>query len=357
MIKVIFWIKSKLNKRIWFYIRAFYVSPNVIFILKKLKRNTNDKRVLIIGTSEYGNFGDHAISEAMLDFIASCKLSREVVEINGAIYKAFKRNVIKAVKKDDIIILPGGGWLSDIYEEDSNLIFEICNMLDNNIVIFPQTVYFSDSCTSDYQNKLLKALGKENIHIFVREQESFKMLNQLLDGVDIIITPDIVTCINENNYIKRGGRILLCLRQDAEKYIKYDAEAFFANLLRGYYVEKYSTVEDSLIKIKNRRRKLREKIYKVAECQLIVTDRLHGMLFALITGTPCIALDNSTHKVSGVYTELNSLFPYIKYVNDIREITPNSVIELIEKANIYDKSLLEDKFYPLKKLLIELDGN
>ncbi|EEF67277.1 polysaccharide pyruvyl transferase family protein [Holdemania filiformis] len=355
MTKAILWIKSKLNRKLWFYIRAFFVSPDVLYILRKLKKNDEKKRIVILGTSEYGNFGDHAISEAILDFIDSCELNSKVFEINGAIYKAFRKEVIKIIHKDDIIILPGGGWLSDIYKEDSDLIFEVCNLFENEIVIFPQTVYFSNNCPYNYYDKLQKAFQKENIHIFVRDQNSFKLLNRMLINVDIKLTPDIVTCISEKFNVKRKEKILLCLRQDAEKNINYDVEVFLSNLLNNYCVEQYSTVENILIKIKNRRKKMRKKIYEVAESQLIVTDRLHGMLFALITGTPCIALDNSTHKVSGVYAELDNLYPYIRYVEDIWTITPDSVIELIGKANAYDKSILKDMFSPLEKLLKELD--
>ena len=33
---------------------------------------------------------------------------------------------------------------------------------------------------------------------------------------------------------------------------------------------------------------------------LVITDRLHAVIFCIITNTPCIAFDNATHKVSGV---------------------------------------------------------
>ncbi|MBQ7221650.1 MAG: polysaccharide pyruvyl transferase family protein [Synergistaceae bacterium] len=44
-----------------------------------------------------------------------------------------------------------------------------------------------------------------------------------------------------------------------------------------------------------------ETLRRVAGAELVVTDRLHGMLFAAITGTPCVAFDNKTGKVHSVY--------------------------------------------------------
>ena len=35
-----------------------------------------------------------------------------------------------------------------------------------------------------------------------------------------------------------------------------------------------------------------------AKSRLIVTDRLHGMIFALVTRTPCLAFDNTNKKIS-----------------------------------------------------------
>ena len=57
-----------------------------------------------------------------------------------------------------------------------------------------------------------------------------------------------------------------------------------------------------------------KKLDEFRKSKLVVTDRLHGMLFAAITGTPCIALGNSSGKVKGVYDWLTHL-DYIQYVD------------------------------------------
>ena len=42
---------------------------------------------------------------------------------------------------------------------------------------------------------------------------------------------------------------------------------------------------------------LNKKFREFSERNLIITDRLHGMIFAAITGTPCVAMDNISHKI------------------------------------------------------------
>ena len=50
----------------------------------------------------------------------------------------------------------------------------------------------------------------------------------------------------------------------------------------------------------------------------MVTDTLHCMVSAAITGTPCIAFDNLSGKVQGVYQWIKNL-PYIWICNEISE--------------------------------------
>ena len=51
----------------------------------------------------------------------------------------------------------------------------------------------------------------------------------------------------------------------------------------------------------NREKELLKLIELISHSGFVVTDRLHGMIMSIISGTPCIALDNSSKKVSGVY--------------------------------------------------------
>ena len=49
-----------------------------------------------------------------------------------------------------------------------------------------------------------------------------------------------------------------------------------------------------------------------------VTDRLHGMIFSVVTGTPCIALDNVSGKVRGVHAWIEDL-PTLRFAHDLGE--------------------------------------
>ena len=62
-----------------------------------------------------------------------------------------------------------------------------------------------------------------------------------------------------------------------------------------------------------RKKEVKNKLEQFKKAKLIITDRLHGMIFATITATPCIAFGNSNGKVKNVYGWLKHN-EYIKYV-------------------------------------------
>ena len=84
----------------------------------------------------------------------------------------------------------------------------------------------------------------------------------------------------------------------------------------------------------------------------MITDRLHGMVFAAITSTPCIALSNYNQKVKGTYEWIKHL-PYIRFIEDENDIYKhidellkldpyeydnNFAMEYYEEIKIIDKS-------------------
>ena len=85
------------------------------------------------------------------------------------------------------------------------------------------------------------------------------------------------------------------------------------------------------------------KYIKFRECELVITDRIHGMIFAAITGTPCIAMSNYNHKVKGTYKWIEPL-EYIKFAENINDI-PKLIDELKKFKDIkYDNKFLM-KYY------------
>ena len=77
--------------------------------------------------------------------------------------------------------------------------------------------------------------------------------------------------------------------------------------------------------------------------KLIITDRLHGMIFSAITNTPCIALANSTGKVKGVYDWIRKDNNYIYFADSIDEIEKILTEVDITKKNKYNSSKIKEE--------------
>mgnify|MGYP000131626154 FL=1 len=88
----------------------------------------------------------------------------------------------------------------------------------------------------------------------------------------------------------------------------------------------------------NRELLLKQKIKEFQSAELVITDRLHGMIFAAITGTPCIAFDNFNAKVKKVYAYLKDTC-IVKLVHDFQEFTEAYGELKVNAKNNYDRKI------------------
>lgn len=107
------------------------------------------------------------------------------------------------------------------------------------------------------------------------------------------------------------------------------------NIATNYDSVKYTdTVIKENVKSKDRKSKVMDKLDDFAKSKLVITDRLHGMVFAKLTHTPCIVIGNYSHKVKGVYEWIKES-KFILYVENIDKIDEN--INFILKKDLKEK--------------------
>lgn len=168
-----------------------------------------------------------------------------------------------------------------------------------------------------------------------------------------IVTTEIGNYDFNNN--ERNG-ILLCVRNDVEKLYSFQEISLFKEKLQKIAKVSLSdtnseTKENSL---KEYWKKIEETIDDYAQYQVIITDRYHGTIFALIANTPVIILKTTDHKVvtgadwfEGVYED------YVYVVNDLEEAS--QVAQQIVTGFEYRKlpSYFKEKYYDRLKDIIE----
>ena len=84
--------------------------------------------------------------------------------------------------------------------------------------------------------------------------------------------------------------------------------------------------------------------------KLVVTDRLHGMIFSAITNTPCICFDNKNGKVSAQYEWIRNN-SYVKLVDGLDGFCDVLRSFDIDRDYQYDRTNVMDKIAPLTECI------
>ena len=220
------------------------------------------KKAYVIGTPEYTNIGDSAICLAEMNFLHRSGFSkRRIKEISTSEYLTYRELIKKYISSSSLICGMGGGNMGNHW----------------------------------YNEELLR------------------------------YAPDIVLSANKEAFsIKTKAKdiVLLCMRSDKEKILSEsyvsNIEIYLQKIGQNYkFIDMYSEYD---INKKNRLEYTRKKLEEFAGSKLVITDRLHAMIFSAITETPCIVFDNVSKKISGTYEWIKYL-DYIKYVDDMSNLT------------------------------------
>lgn len=313
----------------------------------------------VIGTPEHSNLGDSAIVLAEISFLEKCGIrQKQIREITIDEYKKYINVIKRKVKSKDILVFHGGGNMGDQWFPEELLRRNILSTLKcNNRIIFPQTLFYSD--TEKGKNEEKKSIEyynrQKNLTIVAREKVSYNLMKQLYPDTKILLTPDIVLSVKKDEFdIANQARkeVLLCFRNDPEQSMTSGARQRITEFLlnQNLYYRITDMYSERAITKENRRDCVKNKLQEFSVARLVITDRLHGMVFSAITGTPCIVFGNYNHKVEGTYEWIKYL-SYIRFIKSVEEME-EVFSELIVMENCeYDNSPLIPYFEKLKEVV------
>ena len=315
------------RKRIKRNIRLYFVNKS----LRKFIIHPFGNKVYIFDTPDHSNCGDAAIALAQAVFLRKSGYNEKRIKMILASEYAKLREMDFLVGRKQLICGIGGGNMGNQWiwhENDRRRIIE--DFQDNPIIIFPQTIHFIDSPNKEEEMQKSKDIYNKHPRLLLsaRDRVSFEIMTDLFKNNYVLSVPDIVLFTKKEDYgiveEKRSG-VLLVFRHDEEKNVS-DSEKFkVSSWLSQINIEYHETdmVIESRINNDNRFEIVKSKMQEYARSRLVITDRLHGMIFAALTETPCIVFGNYNHKVKGTYDWISYL-DYIQYVENADE-----AIELI----------------------------
>ena len=184
--------------------------------------------------------------------------------------------------------------------------------------------------------------------IFVREKKSLEIFRE--NGITAYLVPDIVLSQIPQKH-NANEKILLCMRNDVEKNISDSQVNQLYKVLQMYgSVTITDTVESTVFPFVRRFAYLDKMLNLFSNSRLVVTDRIHGMIFSYLTNTPCLVFGNYNHKVESEYEWIKDC-PNIYFMKsfDIEKIN-EKVSEMID-CFYSDNKGLHEKFVRLEEVV------
>lgn len=318
-------------------------------------RNSKAKKAYVIGTVTNGNLGDQAITYNQIKLLNELK-AYEIREITNEEYWYARKYILKSVQPSDILCIQGGGNLGIEYWSAEEVRRDIIQRFpQNKVIIFPSTIDYGTSVHGlKEEMKSAKIYNRHgNLHIFAREKYSYNRMKTLYPQNHIHLVPDIVLKYDYYTFMNKREGIFLCLRSDVESVLQEQEKEQIFNIASKYSrkVKFTNTIINKKVTPYNRTYELTSKCKEIASSELLITDRLHGMVFAALTGTPCIIINNYNYKIKGVYEWIKEL-PYVRLINGIDELGGTLELLLSNKNRyFYSDERLSSYYEPLYNVL------
>lgn len=303
------------------------------------------KKIILIYTPLHTNIGDHMIAEASFKFFREYLPDYDVMEITSRQYVASRKEVKYRTNVDDIIVIPGGGFIGSLWPSGQYIYEIIKDFPDNKIVILPQTIYFDENDEGEKSKESAIELFNNhwNLSVCYREEISLKRSKLILgDKIKSYLMPDMALTLNFSDKQTAREGILLCLRKDKEGLLS-DAQK---EIIKEYFISSGEKVNETVMHWDNnimphqRKEVIDCKINQIKSHKLVITDTLHCMISCVISGTPCIALNNISSKVEGVYKTWLKDIKYLRFVDSYEDILSMDLEnwDELHTQNYYTKS-------------------
>ena len=324
--------------------------------LKKRIQLSDKDTLLFIMTPVHGNIGDLAIAKATKVMLSEMNI--EYIEATSDDLMRLKKLHSLGVLNNRRILVHGGGYLGTLWPELDELFRTIVKSIpESKVLCLPNTIFYDDNAEGQ---KLLKESAEvynnhKHLRICAREKISYNLVSNIYNNV--ILMPDMVLSLDESKEEKPRSGCVICFRNDVEKTLERDeinqcikeTEKIFNKKVKLADINKLTFVP-----IEKRDLAIKETIEEFKSAELVVTDRLHGMIFCAITGTPCIVLNSKSHKIEGSYEWIKHL-DYIVLAKKEDSIT--DLFDRIPKRRFYyNNKNLQPYYTELRKYISEIAG-
>lgn len=325
------WIKRKLGiLKISFWVEKVRGLRQIVFqdipLLLRLFESRKKKKILYLLTPPPAlrNIGDHAQVIAIRRWLHKHYGDLRVFEFDKVQSYRCLRFLKFFCLKGDVIFLHSGGNMGDrgMWSETIRRRI-ILSFPKNKIISLPQTIFFSgtEQGVREYQETCRSYSGHPDLTVIAREPFSKTLAKNMFPGCKILCFPDFALSLRGLPSAEEvlSDKILLCLREDNESRLRQSDKERIISLLNKPFELKDITVTAGPISKCRQQTLVDETIRRFASYRLIVTDRLHGVIFSFLAKRPCIALASIDHKITSSMFWFEKI-PWILYAGNIADL-------------------------------------
>lgn len=285
------------------------------------------KKVFFLMTPSYGNLGDQAIEVATTKCLEKHFQEYTIIKIHLQDTGKYLRAVKRTLGKDDIIVLQGGGNFGDLYPSCERARRRIVKAIKHKYIIsMPSSIHYLNTLKGRIElARSRRIYNKKNFICISRDHFSYEFAKNKFSNCINLLSPDIVLYLQEKRTEKNRTSVLLCVRTDKESAIGNEREHIVDLLFKKYDeaiitdTQLYRDISDV-----NKKNEVESILRVFRNAKIVVTDRLHGLVFSAITNTPCVVIESKDKKIEGVYEWLknnqNIVFCPASQISTIEEI-------------------------------------
>ena len=299
------------------------IEKRLIDVFKPL---ITSKNVLLVDPAYHGNVGDNLLNygEAVLLY----KLNKKHTDCHVHQSTRGKPCSQKYSQFSSALWQAGGNW-GDLWKplQDKRIkSFEALSKHSVSTVGMPQSYHYESQPTALRDATIIENLVKRgfNLTLTWRQENSYQTAKSLYPSVNNILTPDIAFLIGRikdtDIYTKSNipkVDILFAMRNDKESVIGSHREirTQLSTLLKDYDVsykvvdwvdrqsyyngvDKYPMQKVPTSGLFSYQKRFASAVAMYSTAKLIVTDRLHGSIFAFLMNKPHIYIDQMYKKIS-----------------------------------------------------------
>lgn len=307
------------------------------------------RRIFLLCTPRHDNVGDYLITMAEKMFFERYFPGEDLLEIDENRLLKERDSIFDEIRLNDLVVITGGGFIG-LWDHRNNIEHILRRCYRSKIVIFPHSAYFGDTESMRKLQVLNGLIARcHDITFLARERFTYDFLKKYApQNLKLELIPDIALSLRFDSFgrDRQGGGVFL--RNDKEAAISRGDRTVVAGMLRertGYICES-SMHSGNTIRPQNEDGAVYAKLSEIAGYKLVVTDMLHCMICCALTGTPCIAVNNVTRKVEGVYEWIREL-PYIRFAADydqlIHILCKGELIPIEDENAAFDYSVYEKR--------------